>query len=85
MSPRKTTSHSDYSISYRYKLKNGMEWSEWIQGQGKWQSLEFAQGQIKMIVQAHNGKAIEVDFRRKGQRLDFTGNKTENTIRYEAR
>jgi len=85
MSPRKKTSPSDYSISYRYKLKNGFEWSECIQGHGQWQSLEFAQCQIKMIVKAHKGKAVEIDFKRKGQRLDFNGNKTEKTIRYEAR
>jgi hypothetical protein len=69
---------TNYSISYRIKSKLG-SWSEWVQGKGQWQSLEFAQKQIKMIRQNHSGD-MEIKFEKDGKLLSFSGEVINKSI-----
>lgn len=75
---------TDYSISVRYRQKNG-EWSEWKEkGEGKWIGVDQLQNQIKMIRLAYS-RDIEIKVEKDGNLLDYFGNVTEKPIQLNER
>ena len=78
----KTKTKTDYSITYRTRLKNG-QWGEWKnKAEGLWQGLEVMQNQIKILIRA-NPRAIQIKVEKDGHLIDYMGNKTDKPIEYE--
>jgi len=72
-----------YELNYRLRDKRG-NWGNWISGKGEFESIQVVQNQIKNI-RINHFCAIEVQFKKDGLLLDYSGNVTGKTIIYETR
>jgi hypothetical protein len=70
----------DYSLSIRYRKRDG-QWSEWKdRGYGKFESMEIVQMQIRILASAYPKKEKEIRFERNGKLCDWFGNESGKVI-----
>ena len=76
----KQVPNTDYSLAIRYKKKDG-QWSEWLdRGQGKFESIELVQLQIRILASAYPKKEKQIEFKWNGKLCDWFGNETGKLI-----
>jgi hypothetical protein len=70
----------DYSLAIRYRLRDS-QWSDWQdRGQGKFESIELVQSQIRLMASAYKNREKEIRFERNGKLCDWFGEVSEKVI-----
>jgi len=76
-------SKTDYSLSIRYRLKDG-QWSEWLnKGSGLFQDILIVQKQIRLIASQYQNREKEIRFEYNGKICGFDGSETGEVIRLD--
>jgi hypothetical protein len=74
------TTKPDYSLAIRYRLRDG-QWSDWMdRGQGKFESIELVQSQIRLMASAYKNRDKEIRFERNGKLCDWFGDESGKFI-----
>jgi hypothetical protein len=70
----------DYSLAIRYRKRDG-QWSDWVDhGNGKFESIELVQLQMRIIASTKIGKEKQIRFEWNGKLCDWFGNETGKVI-----
>ena len=80
----KKTVKTDYSLSYRYRTRNGVDWSKWHEGHGQFQDFNLVKKQVRSIVEGHKTD-IEIKIEKDGNMIDFNGKPITRPLFYEIR
>jgi len=76
-------SKTDYSLSIRYRLKDG-SWSDWLnKGSGTFQDISIVQKQIRLLASQYQNREKEIRFEYKGKLCGFDGSETFEVIRLD--
>ena len=76
-------SKTDYSLSIRYRLKDGI-WSDWLnKGSGTFQDISIVQKQIRLLASQYQNREKEIRFEDKGKLCGFDGSETGEVIRLD--
>ena len=76
-------SKTDYSLSIRYRLKDG-SWSDWLnKGSGTFQDISIVQKQIRLLASQYQNREKEIRFEYKGKLCGFDGSETGEVIRLD--
>jgi hypothetical protein len=77
---KQPTTKPDYSLAIRYRLRDG-QWSDWQdRGQGKFESIELVQSQIRLMASAYKNRDKEIRFERNGKLCDWFGDESGKVI-----
>ena len=80
----KTIHKYEYELHSRFMMKNG-QWSDWSKGFGQWFGIETVQSQITVLKRSKQGREMEFAIIKDGKYLDYNGNETNGTFKFDKR